>query len=300
MTRVQANTLLLLAGAIWGAGFIAQSTAMETLGPIWFIGLRFAVATLVALPFALWEKAHADGPIRPNDIGGFILTGLALFAAAAFQQVGLLTTTVTNSGFLTGLYVVFTPILTVLLLRRRPHWVIWPAALLASFGIFLLSGGTFAALTLGDMLTIICAVLWSVQMICVGVFSGRSGRPVALSLIQFSVCAVLGCAAGLLFEPISLAAIKGALPEILYAGFFSSGLAFIFQNVAQRYTTAPQAAIFLSSEALFAALFGVLLLGETISPAGYVGCAIIFVAMLAVELLPALLRERHQGTPVEV
>lgn len=300
MTRVQANTLLLLAGAIWGAGFIAQSTAMETLGPIWFIGLRFAVATLVALPFVLWEKSHADGPIRPNDIGGFILTGLALFAAAAFQQVGLLTTTVTNSGFLTGLYVVFTPILTVLLLRRRPHWVIWPAALLASFGIFLLSGGTFAALTLGDMLTIVCAVLWSVQMICVGVFSGRSGRPVALSLIQFSVCAVLGCAAGLLFEPISLAAIKGALPEILYAGFFSSGLAFIFQNVAQRYTTAPQAAIFLSSEALFAALFGVLLLGETISPAGYVGCAIIFIAMLAVELLPALLRERHQGTPVEV
>lgn len=300
MTRVQANTLLLLAGAIWGAGFIAQSTAMETLGPIWFIGLRFAVATLVALPFALWEKSHADGPIRPNDIGGFILTGLALFAAAAFQQVGLLTTTVTNSGFLTGLYVVFTPILTVLLLRRRPHWVIWPAALLASFGIFLLSGGTFAALTLGDMLTIVCAVLWSVQMICVGVFSGRSGRPVALSLIQFSVCAVLGCAAGLLFEPISLAAIKGALPEILYAGFFSSGLAFIFQNVAQRYTTAPQAAIFLSSEALFAALFGVLLLGETISPAGYVGCAIIFIAMLAVELLPALLRERHEGTPVEV
>jgi drug/metabolite transporter (DMT)-like permease len=300
MTRVQANTLLLLAGAIWGAGFIAQSTAMETLGPIWFIGLRFAVATLVAVPFALWEKSHTNGPVRPNDIGGFVLTGLALFAAAAFKQVGLLTTTVTNSGFLTGLYVVFTPILTVLLLRRRPHWVIWPAALLASCGIFLLSGGTFAALTLGDVLTIICAVLWSVQMICVGVFSGRSGRPIALSLIQFSVCAVLGCVAGLLFEPISLEAIRGALPEILYAGFFSSGLAFIFQNVAQRYTTAPQAAIFLSSEALFAALFGVLLLGETISPAGYVGCAIIFVAMLAVELLPALLRDRREGTPVEV
>lgn len=300
MTRVQANLLLLLAGAIWGASFIAQSTAMKTLGPIWFIGLRFAVATLVALPFALWEKSRANGPLKPNDIGGFILTGLALFAAAAFQQVGLLTTTVTNSGFLTGLYVVFTPILTVLLLRRRPHWVIWPAALLASFGIFLLSGGTFAALTLGDLLTIVCAVLWSVQMICVGVFSGRSGRPVALSLIQFSVCAVLGCAAGFLFEPISLAAIRGALPEILYAGFFSSGMAFIFQNVAQRYTTAPQAAIFLSSEALFAALFGVLLLGETISTAGYIGCAIIFVAMLAVELLPALLRGRHEGRLAEV
>jgi drug/metabolite transporter (DMT)-like permease len=300
MTRVQANLLLLLAGAIWGAGFIAQSTAMETLGPIWFIGLRFAVATLVALPFAFWEKARAKSPVRPQDTLGFVLTGLVLFAAAAFQQVGLLTTTVTNSGFLTGLYVVFTPILTVLLLRRRPHWIVWPAAFMASFGIFLLSGGTLAALTVGDMLTIFCAVLWSVQMICVGVFAGRSGRPIALSIVQFAVCAVLGCAAGALFEPVSLAAIQGALPEILYAGFLSSGIAFILQNVAQRYTTAPQAAIFLSSEALFAALFGVLLLGETISPAGYVGCTVIFLAMLAVELVPELLRSRRPGTPVEV
>ncbi len=299
MTRVQANLLLLLAGAIWGAGFIAQSTAMKSLGPVWFIGLRFAVATLVALPFALWEKARAASPLRRSDLAGFVLTGIALFAAAAFQQVGLLTTTVTNSGFRTGLYVVFTPILTVLLLRRRPHWIVWPAAFMASFGIFLLSGGTLAALTLGDMLTIFCAVLWSVQMICVGVFSGRSGRPLALSLVQFLVCAVVGCGAGLLFEPVSLAAISGALPEILYAGLFSSGVAFIFQNVAQRYTTAPQAAIFLSSEALFAALFGVLLLGETISPAGYAGCAIIFLAMLAVELVPELLRPRRADLPAE-
>jgi drug/metabolite transporter (DMT)-like permease len=293
MTRVQANLLLLLAGAIWGAGFIAQSTAMETLGPIWFIGLRFAVATLVAVPFALWEKARAGSPLRPAHVGGFVLTGLALFAAAATQQVGLLTTTVTNSGFLTGLYVVFTPILTVVFLRKRPHWVIWPAAAMATFGIFLLSGGTLEALSLGDVLTIVCALFWSVQMICVGIFANRSGRPMALSALQFAICAVLGCTVGYLFEPISLEAIKGAGMEILYAGLFSSGIAFIFQNVAQRYTTAPQAAIFLSSEALFAALFGVLLLGETISPAGYLGCAIIFAAMLAVELVPELVRTRR-------
>lgn len=298
MTRVQANLLLLLSGAIWGAGFIAQSTAMETLGPIWFIGLRFAIATLVALPVALWENARAKTPLRRADAAGFVLVGLALFAAAASQQVGLLTTSVTNSGFLTGLYVVFTPILTVIFLRRRPHWIIWPAAFLATVGIYLLSGGALAALTLGDTLTIVCAVFWSVQMILVGVFAVRSGRPAALSAVQFFVCAVLGCALGALTEPISLAAIEGALMEILYAGFFSSGIAFICQNIAQRYTTAPQAAIFLSSEALFAALFGVLLLGETIPPAGYAGCAVIFVAMLAVELVPELLRGRR-AVPAE-
>lgn len=288
MTRIQANLLLLLAGAIWGAGFIAQSTAMETLGPIWFIGLRFALATMVALPFALVEQKRAPAPLARGDWLGFLLTGAALFAAAASQQVGLLTTSVTNSGFLTGLYVVFTPILTTFVLRRKPHWVVWPAALSATAGIFLLSGGAFSSLTTGDVLTILCAFLWSVQMISVGVFAGRSGRPLALSAVQFAVCAVLGCSIAAVTEPVSLAAIRGAWVEILFAGFFSSGLAFICQNVAQRYTTAPQAAIFLSSEALFAALFGVLLMGDSISAAGYAGCAIIFLAMLATELVPEL------------
>lgn len=298
MTRVQANLLLLLSGAIWGAGFVAQSTAMETLGPMWFIGLRFAIATLVALPFALWEDRRVKGRLARADLAGFGVIGFVLFAGAATQQVGLLTTSVTNSGFLTGLYVVFTPILTVVFLRRRPHWIIWPAALMAALGIFLLSGGALTALTVGDLLTIVCALFWSVQMILVGIFAVRSSRPAALSMVQFFVCAVLGCALGWLFEPISLAAIKGALTEILYAGFFSSGIAFICQNIAQRYTTAPQAAIFLSSEALFAALFGMLLLGETITPIGYAGCAIIFAAMLAVELVPELLRGRR-GVPAE-
>lgn len=111
---------------------------------------------------------------------------------------------------------------------------------------------------------------------------------------------MLGCLAGLLFEPVSLAAIKSALPEILYAGLFSSGVAFICQNIAQRYTTAPQAAIFLSSEALFAALFGVLLLGETIPPIGYTGCAIIFAAMLAVELVPENFKGTRRARTIEV
>ncbi|MCF3640753.1 DMT family transporter [Rhizobium sp. TRM95111] len=298
MTRLQANLLLLLAGAIWGAGFIAQSTAMESLGPFWFIGLRFAVATLVSLPFAFVERRRAAAPARPAHRLGFVLTGLALFAAAATQQAGLLTTTVTNSGFLTGLYVVFTPILTVLFLRSRPHWIIWPAALFSAFGIYLLSGGVLSALSVGDLLTVACAVLWSAQVICVGVFATRSGRPLALSAVQFGVCAVLGCLAGAMLEPVSVAAISGALPEILYAGFFSSGLAFICQNVAQRYTTAPQAAIFLSSEALFAALFGVLLLGEKISSMGYAGCVVIFVTMLATELVPELTKGRRRSATV--
>ncbi|WP_018011191.1 DMT family transporter [Sinorhizobium medicae] len=300
MTRIQANLFLLFSGAIWGAGFVAQSTAMEAIGPLWFIGLRFAIAALVALPLALLEKRQAATPLPRHAMPNFVFIGLALFGGAVTQQYGLLTTTVTNSGFLTGLYVVFVPVLTVVFLRRRPHWVIWPAALLATFGIFLLSGGALSALTGGDMLTIVCALFWAVQLMLVGIFAPATGRPMLLSMTQFAVCAIAGCVLAGLFEPLSLAAIKGALPQILYAGVFSGGIAFICQVVGQRYTTAPQAAIFLSSEALFAALFGVLLLGETITPVGYVGCAVIFLAMLAVELIPELTKKRREAAKAAV
>lgn len=294
MTRIQANLFLLLSGAIWGAGFVAQSTAMETIGPLWFIALRFAIATLVALPLVLIEARQAAKPLAQGAMRNFIFIGLALFGGAVTQQFGLLSTTVTNSGFLTGLYVVFVPVLTVVFLRRRPHWIIWPAALMASLGIFLLSGGTLSGLTGGDLLTVVCALFWAIQVMLIGIFAAGTGRPMLLSMTQFAVCTVLGVALAATFEPFSLAAMQGALPEILYAGVFSSGIAFICQVVGQRYTTAPQAAIFLSSEALFAALFGTLLLGEVIPPLGYVGCAVIFAAMLVVELVPELARRRRQ------
>lgn len=292
MNRIQANLLLLLSGAIWGAGFVAQSTAMEEVDPLWFTAMKFGLAALVVAPLAFFETRKASAPVPKASIRNFMLIGLMLFLGAITQQWGLLTTTVTNSGFLTGLYVVFVPLLTVVFLRRRPHWIIWPAAAMALLGIFLLSGGSLAGLNDGDMLTILSAVFWAIQMMLVGIFAGSSGRPMMLSLVQFAVCSVISAALALFLEPLSLAAINNALPEILYAGILSSGVAFTCQVVGQRYTTAPQAAIFLSSEALFAALFGMLLLGETITPIGYVGCGIIFAAMLLVELVPELTKSK--------
>lgn len=290
MTRMQANLVLLVAAAIWGGGFVAQSTAMETLGPFWFIGLRFAVATICVLPFALSEGKKAKEPLHRRHIGNFVLIGLALFMGAATQQVGLQTTTVTNSSFLTGLYVVFVPVIAVLFLGKRPHWIIWPTAALAFTGIFLLSGGRVDRLNSGDFLTIVCAMFWAIQLTLVGQFVGQSGRPLMLSTVQFAVCAILGIVVAVFIEPISLQAVSGALTEILYVGIFSSGLAFVLQVIGQRYTTAPQAAIFLSAEALFGALFGALLLGEKLGAIGYIGCGIIFAAMIIVETVPEIAR----------
>ncbi len=294
MTRIQANLVLLLAAAIWGGGFVAQSTAMSKIGPFWFVGLRFAIAAFAVLPFALIEARRAVTPLDSRSLLAFGYVGLALFGGAITQQIGLLTTTVTNSSFLTGLYVVFVPVISVIALRRYPHWIIWPAAGMSLTGIFLLSGGAVSNLTPGDVLSIVCAFFWGIQIILAGLFVTSTGRPLALSLTQFAVCSVCCLAIAPFVETISFAAILSAGREILYVGLISSGLAFVLQVIGQRYTTAPQAAIFLSSEALFGGLLGALLLGELLPPAGYLGCAIIFAAMLLVELVPELTRRRSR------
>ena len=296
MTRIQANLVLLLAAAIWGGGFVAQATAMDAIGPFWFVGLRFAIAAIAVLPFAMIEQRRLGEAPASRDLASFVLVGLALFGGAITQQIGLLTTTVTNSSFLTGLYVVFVPVLSILLFRALPHWIIWPVSLMALAGIFLLSGGTLSALSTGDLWSILCAAFWGLQILLAGRFVARTGLPLTLSATQFATCAVLSLMLGAAFEPISLQAIQGSLFEILYVGLVSSGLAFVLQVIGQRYTTAPQAAIFLSSEALFGSFFGAILLGETLPSLGYVGCALIFAAMLTMELVPELLRRYRPKT----
>ncbi len=290
MTSARANTFLLITAIIWGAGFIAQSSAMEHIGPFFFIGLRFAVATLAMLPLALREHYTAPAPLEKSDWKMFAVIGAILFLGMASQQAGLMTTSVTNSGFLTGLYLIMVPMLGVALYREWPHWVVWPSALSALFGIFLLSGGHLDRLAVGDWYTILCAFFWALQILFINRYTNKTGRPVTQAVAQFAVTALLGFACAALFETFDWYAVILAAPDILFAGVFAGGIAFTFQSIGQRHTTAAKAAIILSSEALFAALFDALLNGTRISGLPLIGCALIFGAMLAVELVPMWLR----------
>ena len=292
---MQANLVLLVTGAIWGAAFIAQSTAMDALGPFSFVAARFAVACLAVAPLVWLEARRAPVSLGGRDHAVHAVVGLALFLGMAFQQVGLLTTTVTNSGILTGLYVLFVPVLAILLFRERPHPIVWLGATGAMAGIVLIGGGGLDRLVIGDLYTIVSAGFWSIQVLLIARFVRQSGRPVTLAFTQFLVTTLLATGAALAFEAPELAQFVAAGWEILYAGLLGSGLAFTLQIVGQRYTTAPQAAIFLSSEALFAALFGALFLAERLPPVGLLGCGLVFLSMLAVEVVPALRARR----PVE-
>jgi drug/metabolite transporter (DMT)-like permease len=295
MSRARANILLLCAAAIWGMGFVAQQTAMEHVGPWFFIALRFSVATLTMLPLAMREVSRAGRRVSQDEFGKFALIGLTLFLGMGAQQFGLMTTSVTNSGFLTALYLIFVPILAVILFQQKPHIVIWPAAATALLGIFLLSGGKLEALAQGDWLTILCAALWAVQILLIGRFGQASNLPVTLSVVQFATTAVMATIVAVSVEPIDFSAAVSAAPEIIFAGVFAGGIAFTLQTIGQQHTTAPQAAIFLSSEALFAAFFGLLLLREQLAPIAWLGCILIFAAILGAELVPMWLARDDQA-----
>jgi drug/metabolite transporter (DMT)-like permease len=289
MSRPVANLLLLLAALIWGSAFVAQSTAMRDLGPLTFTGLRFLIAAVVVAPFAIREHANRSlAPLTPGQMLRFTGLGLVFFLAIALQQTGMTVTTVTNAGFLTAIYVVLTPILGLLAFKERPHAVVWPAALVTLAGIWLLGGGGIDRLNAGDLLMIVCAVFWALHVCLLGGMAASSGRPLTLSAWQFAVVGVVAIVPGLILEPVSLQAVAAAGPEILYTSVFSGGLAYTLQTIGQRWTRAGDAAILLSSEALFGALFGALLLGERLTLAGLVGCMLIFLSIVAVQVVPII------------
>lgn len=293
MTRIQANLILLLTAAIWGAAFVSQNLAMNSMGPLWFVGIRFLIGFLVVLPFAIRENRKATTPFNRKTALTYAVCGVALLAGAITQQIGMQTTTVTNASFLTGLYVIIVPVLSVIVLRRLPHWIIWPAALMALAGIFYLAGGKLSSLVVGDFWIVACALCFATQMLLVGIFMSGSDRPLALSAVQFLVTGLGALVIAVAVEPISWNGIVEAAPHIIYSGVISSGVAYTLQVVGQRWTTASQAAIFLSSESLFGAFFGALVLGERISLLGYFGCALIFLAMILVEIVPELAKRRN-------
>ncbi len=289
MNRLQANLLLTLAAMIWGSSFVVQQIGTGELGTITFTGARFLVGGLVVLPFALRQYKNVHTTQRAfvtRDWWGILVTGCILFTAAALQQHGILRTTVINSGFLTALYVPMVPVLGLLFLKRKVHFSIWPASIFCFLGTYILSGAQEIHLALGDLWVISSTIFWASHVILVGIMASKTRAPLVVASGQFLVCGFIGLVLGGVVETFTLAQIIGAGWGILYIGLFSVGMAFTLQVVGQRYTPAADAAIILSSETVFAALGGMIFLGERLSLFQLSGAVMILAAILLVELLP--------------
>ena len=285
---LRADLLMLSTAIIWGTVFVAQRLGMDAVGPFLYSGLRFSLAALVLLPLLpLLERRTSDSappPLNRHLLLGGGLMGLALALGINLQQVGLLFTSVTNSGFITGLYVIMVPLLG-LFIGQKTSLGIWLGASLAVVGMFLLSVGDGFQVASGDWLQLAGAFVWGVHVLMVGFFARRHD-PLRLAIVQFVTCAVISLLLALCFEEIQISMILQAGPAILYGGLFGVAIGFTLQVVAQKHAIASHAAIILSLEAVFAALAGAVFLDESLHLRGYIGCALMFGGMLVAQLWP--------------
>jgi len=294
LTRARSNLLLLLVALIWGSAFVAQAVAARHIGSLTFTGLRFALGAAIVAPFA-WREwrmlaARRRQP-RPRDLAHIAGLGTLLFMGAAMQQVGMLTTTVTNTGFLSALYIPLVPVLGWLASRQRPHWTTWLAAAGCVAGSWLLTGGgSLAAFHAGDWWVIASCLPWSVHVMLVGRAANRLHGALLVACGQFIACSALALVLGLATEPLGADGLARALWPIAYTGVLSVGLGFTLQVVAQRHTRPADSAIALSSETVFTAAFGAVFMGDRMGTAGFAGCALILACILVVQLQPIVWR----------
>ena len=287
---VKSDALLLLTATLWGFAFVAQRIGMDYVGPFTFNGIRFALGSLSLLPLILLtEKNRRSLPDRilpkaslKTMLLGGSLAGIILFLAASLQQIGLVYTTAGKAGFITGLYVVLVPILGLFWHQRAPGGT-WTGALLAAIGLYLLSVTEEFTLSTGDLLVLIGAFFWAGHLLILGWLSPQMDS-LKLAFMQFVFCSLLSMLAAIFVEVITLAGLIQACLPILYGGVISVGVAYTLQVVAQRDANPAHAGILLSMETVFAALGGYLILGETLSARGLLGCSLMFAGMLSSQL----------------
>ena len=293
---------LLLAAAIWGIAFVAQSVGMEYVGPFTFNGVRSLIGAAVLVPviFLLNRSKDASATAvsqaaelpatgatssayktRDLWIGG-IACGIALFAASNFQQFGIKYTTVGKAGFITACYIVIVPIIG-LFLKKKCSPFIWAAVVMALIGLYLLCITDGFSIGLGDVLVLVCALLFSLHILVIDYFSPKADG-VKLSCIQFLVCGILSMIPALVLEHPQISSILTAWLPILYAGIMSCGVAYTLQIVGQKNVNPTVASLILSLESCISVLAGWVILGQKLSAKELLGCVIMFAAIILAQL----------------
>ncbi len=293
--KLRNSLLLLITATIWGMAFVSQQAGMDYMGPLTFTGSRNIIGSLVLIPVILIIRAktpkaeRAPLPVKTTIIGG-ICCGCALTAGSLFQQYGLTMTTVGKGGFITTLYIIITPILGLFFKRKAPK-AVWVSVALAVVGMYLLcvSGEGFSIST-GDLLVLAGSFAFAVHILVIDKFSPLTDG-VVLSCIQFFVCGVIGTVGAFVFEqPAWEQLVSGAIP-VLYAGVLSCGVGYTLQIVGQKGLNPTAAALILSLESVVATIsgyiaykIGFLKTDQSMTPRQIIGCAIVFAAVILVQL----------------
>lgn len=269
-----------MAAIVWGGGFVAQRTASVNLGFFSFNAVRFLLAGVVMLPFILPRLRSIT-----RKYLWIIPAGILLYGGSALQQAGIETTSAGSAGFITGVYVVLVPLLLAIFWKVKTKPIIWLAALAALGGTYMLStGGVGLKPSTGDLIVLAGSFVWAAHVIVVGLAVNELDVFV-FSVGQFLLCGILHLLSSFFTSPPDLQNILISLPSILYAGLGSVVLGFTLQAVGQKHAPSADAALLLSLEAVFAAIFGALIIGERMNVVQILGCVIIMVSILGAQLV---------------
>ena len=296
-TKLKSNFLLLMTAMIWGFAFVAQRVGADHVGAMTFNGVRFALGACSLLPVVLifCRKTKMDADCRRYTVYASLAGGAALFVASLLQQWGVeLTQSAGKAGFITSLYTVLVPVIGFLLLRRKTGLFTWIGAFLAVGGLYLLSMTGDEKAGIGDLVLILGAIVWAAHILIIDYFNGKQINAIVFAMGQFAVCAVLNLVGAAMFEEMTVSGITAAGIPILYGGLMSVGVAYTLQILGQRGADPTAASVILSTESMFSALGGILILHESMSVGGYIGCVLIFGGVVLAQLTPDVLRRKKK------
>jgi drug/metabolite transporter (DMT)-like permease len=283
--EIQGELILLLTALLWGLSFVGQRLGMRSMGPFAFNAVRYALGSASLLPLILFSRRReATRPPVWKSIRAGLVCGIFLFLGASFQQLGVAVTSAGKAGFITGIYVILVPILG-LFLKRKASWGIWLGSALALAGLFFLSVKGDFSVGRGDLLVLIGAFFWALHILVIGHFAEKADGLV-MSAAQFIACSLLSLGASFPFEGGNFGGLAAAAPAIAYTGLVGIGIGFTLQIYGQKRAHPGRASIIMSLESLFAAIFGIIFLGEDYGWKTVLGSLLILSGMFVAQIGP--------------
>lgn len=269
---------LVYAAAIWGSTFFLVKFSLNSINPVTLTGYRFLLAALL---MAVILKIYQKNFVAYWKDGLFL--GILMWLLYIPQTIGLLYTSASNSGFITGLFVAFVPIFSFILFRTLPEAPKLFAVILSAAGLFLLTGG-FKTFNLGDGLTLITAIAYAAHILFTGKFMKNRRDPYVITFQQFLTVGILSIFASFIFQQSFIIDPIANIWIVIFLAVFPTLSAFLIQMMAQRYTTAVKVAIIFALEPVFAAVFAWTLGGEKFTYVNIFGGSLIVLAMIISEL----------------
>ncbi len=292
-TKPLGIVLLLITAIIWGSSFVAQSIGMESVDAFTFTGIRTTLGMLFLLPFTLIINKGFD--FRKSTLKKGLVLGIVFSIAQNFQQFAFYYSTSGKIAFITAFYMFFVPLFSVIFLKKKIAVLTWLSIIIGLLGLFLLciNPQDLTNINMGDILALICAVFYAVQIMLIDKFMEENISGVQLSFMQFFVAAIISIIAMFIFEQPNLADIKTAAPSLLYSGIMSCGIAYTLQIVGQKHASPVVASLLMCLESVFAVIAAAIVLHEGMSPREAAGCLIMFAAIILSQVSESL-ASKHQ------